>query len=1579
MIDEQIAREKTLAYFNGDEIATAVWLGKYALRDGDGVLLEETPTDMHRRLAKEFARIEAKYPNPMSEGEIFELLDGFKYVVPQGSPMSGIGNDYKIQSLSNCFVIPSPLDSYAGILYTDQQQVQIMKRRGGVGFDISNIRPRGMLTNNAAGTTDGISIFLERFSNSCREVAQSGRRGALMLTIDCRHPEIETFIGIKKDLTKVTGANISIRVTDGFMHAVKTDSEFTLQWPVDSDSPSVSRTVKAKEIWQQMMEAAHGMAEPGILFWDSVIDNSPADCYADQGYKSISTNPCQPEFAEVLTPAGVRTFSDIDVGSTIWSGMQWAMVSKKVYTGVKPVYAYETNAGTFVGTEEHKVFQKGVRIEAKNAKVIDVSTGPRIKLEVDSQHVVDGWVVGDGTVHRASGDLVLLCLGGKDGDFLTHKETKWSIKKPRFGISPYMYEVTTDVTAEELPLTFNREIPNRYLKASPDKVASFLRGIYSANGSLCGGRITLKAASKVLIRQVQSMLSSLGIRAYITTNKAKKVKFDNGEYQCKESYALNITSDRHTFRDLVGFVQKYKADKLDAYCDIPTSKGKTSYPIVSKVYLGDLPVWDITVDVPEHSYWTGGLLVSNCAELVLSAHDSCRLIALNTSSYVKAPFSDSASFDFDLWRSHVVKAQRLMDDLVDLELEKIDQIISKIKADPEPESVKQIELDLWVKIRVACVGGRRTGLGITALGDAIAALGMRYGSGESIAFVESVYKTLAIHANASSVTMAEERGAFPAWHENPTAYRGNAYMERLIEASNEVDTTIADRLWKTGRRNIALLTTAPTGSLSCLTQTTSGIEPVFRVSYKRRKKINPMDADARADFIDELGDKWQEFDVYHHKYKQWMDEGSIPDPYDGATSDQIDWRAGVALQGTAQRWVDHAISKCVAAGSSLITTDFGILDVGEIANLPTEYGEDGFGVLNGLQVVNRDGRLTPATAAYRNGTTECLRVELNNGSELKATPEHKLLTLHADYTTFWAPIKDLKVGDYVVTSYGKNVWRKGHIKLADVVGSAFQYDRRRLKDITLPEEMTLELAEFLGYVLSDGHVSEHTVGLCQLPNNVVPRFHTLVESLFGLNVCKSLDKRSDTGLASYRISSTELADWMRWVGAGDNHSKIRVPKVIRCAGREHVRAFIRAITLDGHVTPSGGVVIMTSASKLFLQDLQTLLVNMGVESNIVDGSASCWTLTCLNKEEVSKFRNIIGFAEDRKTKTSKIRAKNTDRKNTLGLVPDYGLRLRFRGEILPKLRSKRLHNFYHSLTCKDKQGRELTKQSILEMADLGLEVPCILLDENVMLRRVVSVGGCGRLPTYDMSVPDTNSYVVNGIVSHNTCNLPADVSVDTVSDVYMSAWEAGCKGFTVYRDGCRSGVLVTEEAEKPAVFTPHEAPKRPESLPCRVHRATIKGEQWTILVGVLDGRPYEVFGGLTSNIEIPKRYREGVLVKLPRKSGKSVYDLILGEGDDELKVKNVAKQFENPEYAYVTRLISLSLRHGADIQFVVEQLQKEKDSDMFSFSKCLARVLKEYVADGVRVKQTCSHCGAEELVYQEGCLTCAACGWSKCS
>lgn len=813
----------SLEYFNGDELAANTWVTKYALKSPDGAFLEQNPSDMHKRLAREFARIEKKYPNPMSESEIFALLDRFKYVVPQGSPMSGIGNPYKVQSISNCFVIESPADSYGGILTTDQEQVQIMKRRGGVGFDLSTIRPKGLPTANAAHTTDGIEIFMDRFSNSCREVAQGGRRGALMLTLDVHHPQVRDFVKIKRDLTRVTGANISLRLSDEFMEAVSKGEQVQLRWPCDPNKkPTIEQYVDARELWDDIIESAHACAEPGLLFWGNAKKNTPADIYEEEGFGSVCTNPC--------------------------------------------------------------------------------------------------------------------------------------------------------------------------------------------------------------------------------------------------------------------------------------------------------------------------------GEIILSPNDSCRLMVINLSSFVTNPFTAEADFDWKKYNEVVGKAQRLMDDMIDLEIEQIDKIIAKVSGDPEPEHVKAVELNLWKKIRTAAVNGRRTGLGVTAVGDTVAMMNMVYGSDDSIEFVESLYRGLAVGSYRSSVEMAAERGCFPVY-----SYRkesGHPFIQRVLEAGGDE----LQELYEThGRRNIANTTTAPCGSVSILTQTTSGIEPAYTLIYTRRKKINPNDEDAKVDFVDDLGDKWTEFTVRHHGFAQWQaingksDTDIEESPYFGGTSNDVNWVQKVKMQGAAQRWVCHAIS--------------------------------------------------------------------------------------------------------------------------------------------------------------------------------------------------------------------------------------------------------------------------------------------------------------------------------------------------------------------------------------------------------------------------------------------------------NTTNLPEDTDVETVKNVYMEGWKAGCKGVTIYRDGSRAGVLV----QKKNNFKQHDAPKRPDRLPCEVHRSRISMgngvfQDWIFFVGLLEGKPFEIFGGTTENIELPKKVDSGFIIKRSFKTG-GKYDFYYGDPEDPTKVKNVVKQFDNPDQGWATRMISLSLRHGSPIQYVVEQLQRDKDADMFAFSKSIARVLKKYIPDGTlsKAEKVCQDCGAEGSVrYQEGCMLCSSCGASKC-
>ena len=594
------AYQAALSYFMGDELAAKVWVNKYALKDAYGNIYEQSPNDMHKRLASEIARVEAKYPNPLSETELFNLFDHFKYIVPQGSPMTGIGNNFQIASLSNCFVIglEGAADSYGAIIRIDEEQVQLMKRRGGVGHDLSHIRPKGSPVKNSALTSTGLVPFMERYSNSTREVAQDGRRGALMLSVSIKHPDSESFIDAKMSEGKVTGANVSVKIDDAFMQAVVNGTEYTQQYPIESTNPTTIKQIDAAKLWKKVIHNAWKSAEPGMLFWDTIIRESVPDCYADLGFKTVSTNPC-----------------------------------------------------------------------------------------------------------------------------------------------------------------------------------------------------------------------------------------------------------------------------------------------------GEIP---------------------------LCPYDSCRLLAINLYSYVVNPFTAEAYFDYTLFNQHVVIAQRVMDDIIDLEIEKINKILDKIVSDPETDEVKTSELNLWNKIKTKTLQGRRTGVGITAEGDMIAAMGLRYGTEEATDFAEEVQKRLAIAAYKSSVLMAKERGAFEIF--DAAREINNPFINRLREA----DPALYDEMVQYGRRNIACLTIAPTGTTSLMTQTTSGIEPVFLPVYKRRRKVNPNDVDVRVDFVDEIGDAYEEYVVFHHKFITWMEANNYPtakkyssqeideivekSPYYKATSNDVDWMQKVKMQGRIQKWVDHSIS-----------------------------------------------------------------------------------------------------------------------------------------------------------------------------------------------------------------------------------------------------------------------------------------------------------------------------------------------------------------------------------------------------------------------------------------------------------------------------------------------------------------------------------------------------------------------------------------------------------------------------------------------------------------------------------------------
>jgi len=804
---ETVTRE-TKEYFEGDELATNVFITKYALRDKEGQFQEASPNDMHVRLAGEFARIEDKFGgSKMSKEEIFESIKGFKKIVPQGSPMYGIGNNFVNVSLSNCVVVESPGDNISSIVDSGKDLANLFKRRCGVGLDISELRPEGAAVSNSAGTTTGAWSFADFYSYVCRMVGQNGRRGALMITMDVRHPDIEKFITMKHDLTKVTGANVSVKISDDFMQAVENDETFTLTYPVGAAKPKITKEVCALDVWDKIVESATTTAEPGILMWDNITKNLPAHDYP--AYKTICTNPC--------------------------------------------------------------------------------------------------------------------------------------------------------------------------------------------------------------------------------------------------------------------------------------------------------------------------------AEIPLSAYDSCRLISVNLKNFVENPFTDKASFNFDSFGDTVRQAMRLSDDLVELEIEKIESIMNS--CDTKDEKA------LWLKLRDAAANGRRTGLGTHGLADALACLRLRYDSDDAIKVIDKIYGTLKTEAYRESCNLAAERGPFP--HFDWEIEKDNAYIKALPKE-------IRDLIKKHGRRNISILTNAPTGSVSIMSQTSSGLEPVFRNFYVRRRKISHNDTETKVDFVDEIGDKWQEYKVFHHNVQDWREENDfhtgemsdeIPDFF--VESDQIDWLRRVEIQETIQRHIDHAIS--------------------------------------------------------------------------------------------------------------------------------------------------------------------------------------------------------------------------------------------------------------------------------------------------------------------------------------------------------------------------------------------------------------------------------------------------------STINLPAGTKPEVVGELYKEGWKRGLKGITVYVDGSRTGVLVTETQKEEEGFIQRDAAPRPELVECEIHRTTIKGEKWVVLVGLVEGKPYELFAGLSSKITLPNKYTHGIIVKHPRKTTRSIYDLVLGEGDDQLVISDIINIFDNPNNAIMTRMISLSLRHGANVKFVVEQMQKDQDTDFTSFNKVLSRVLKKYIPDGEKASdKTCPSCSAEGLIYQDGCVTCTQCGYAKC-
>ena len=962
---KQQVEKATLEYFKGDKLATDVWIRKYCLKDENNYY-ELTPDDMHWRLAHELARIEAKYPNPLKVEKIYNTLKHFKRIVPQGSPMSGIGNNFQITSLSNCFVIgDSTSDSYGGIFKVDQEQVQLMKRRGGVGHDLSHIRPKGSPVKNSAITSTGIVPFMERYSNSTKEVAQDGRRGALMLSVNIKHPDSEKFIDAKMTEGKVTGANISIKLSDEFMDAALNNKSYRQQFPIDSDNPKIIKDIDAPKFWKKIIHNAWQSAEPGILFWDKVISESIPDCYADYGFKTVSTNPCVTSDMWTITNEGIKQVKDlINIPFTaIVNGNEFLSEEGFFYTGNKIVYEVETNKGFKLKiTDNHELKkiishgrgEKTIKwVELKELNVGDnINLNKHIGINFESSHEYNydnnvGWLigslVGDGSLvnetaylrywgenRKLMKDIAvnlikkslefsnLLGSGDDDNDIITIKSN------------------SVGAVANILGLSSGKNLNESIEKMSSEFYCGFISGILDADGTVLNNidkGVTVRLASSNLnnLEIIQRMLLRLGIVSTIAKNRRiegeKLLPDGNGDlkkYNVKSQHELIISKENlYIFNKRIGFKDNNKQIKLNDALSLVIKRGLYKEYFIDKIksinIIGIERVYDCTINIA-HEFDCNGISAHNCGEIPLCPYDSCRLLAVNLFGYVINPFTKDAKFNWELFKQDVIIAMRYMDDIIDLELEKIDAILAKIKADPEDDFIKLYEFNLWKKIKEKTEQGRRTGLGVTGEGDMLASLGFTYGTDLATDFSEKVHKTLKLDAYRSSVIMAQERGAFPIYH----AYReiNNPFITRIMEEDSKL---FAD-MQKYGRRNIALLTIAPTGTVSLMTQTTSGIESVFLPVYMRRRKINPQEKDVRIDFVDDEDIAWMEYPVFHHNFELWLtvngydievvktmnkeqvDEIVKKSPYYKATSNDVNWIKKVEMQGRIQRHIDHSIS-----------------------------------------------------------------------------------------------------------------------------------------------------------------------------------------------------------------------------------------------------------------------------------------------------------------------------------------------------------------------------------------------------------------------------------------------------------------------------------------------------------------------------------------------------------------------------------------------------------------------------------------------------------------------------------------------
>lgn len=1782
----------TIAYFQREqdlsaedaELPAKMWADKYALRKG-ATFFEPTPDDMFIRLAKEFHRIELKYPNPLPYEVILEALRGFKQVVPQGSPQYGIGNDLQLTSLSNCAVVANPKDTMSGIIDTGREIANLYKRRFGAGLSLARLRPDGSLVNNAAGTSTGAHSFMDFYSYITRMVGQSGRRGALMLTIPVNHPDVEKFITKKSDLSLVTGANVSVQVTDDFMQAVLDGKPYELKWT--DGTRVVTREVKAAEIFRLIAEQASKTAEPGVLFWDRIQQNLPLDFYRAQGFETISTNPCLTGDTKVAVADG-RGFvaiadlaaagKDVPVYAADKDGnlVVKTMRNPRVTGRDVQILEVELEGGhTFRATPNHKMLTSaGEYVELKDLQVGDslhvgykriaklkemfpsansnsqdyiwVRNQNRKNYQLEHRVVYEsafGAIPKGNVIHHIdynaqNNSLDNLEMMSKEAHDELHAKDMLGDKNPYHRMSEEWrakFHASTDPRGEgngnhsglnheevtQLGVAFAKALGRRFSKkewqayaatvGAPVEFSSYRRGAlgtvleFSLRCAQVAGVDEMAECDPRVVRTYHDMLDQ-GYTARIQDGRVEVLKRDeydgeefwtdhrqrevsfrsvqnalayrnaNPEFQARrtsatrETYAerkLQTEKDQLlVFTELrmkLGRDPKMKEwesackergvssrlgsrlSSWETYTEFKHDAAEFNHRIVAIRDAGRADVYNGTVD-EVHNFYFGGwdeldaegrpksVMVNSlqCGELPLCAYDSCRLITLYLAGFVDNMFRlKGADFNWARFRNAVRIAMRLSDDLVDLEIEKLEQI--RAIADTADER------EMFDKFIEKAKLGRRTGLGTHGLGDMLARLRLRYDTTEAIGFADNLYRTLKLAAYRESVELAKERGAFPMW--DPKVEAECAFLQRIAAEDPE----LARDMTKYGRRNGAILTNAPTGSVSIESENcSSGIEPVFMFSYQRNRKVDASREDVTGLYRDAQGDYWRPYRVVHPNLQRFVKLAMLqpelygfgPDEFRGlsyetafdkvmlrlpdffVTAGEIGWFERVKMQGTIQQHIDHSISSCLT-GDSLIQTDAGLLTLEEMAG-HAEVKQFATPRISTASR-NRDGESAEISEVYNNGQADTLTFRMPGGNEITCTPNHRLLVLNEAYEKEWKFARDIVPGDCIVGRlglgmFGDNPW------LATMVGQPFAYERcTNAKQVERPTRMSPKLGLFLGMMSSDGSVNQNGIALSQEDNDVVPVFRDLVKELFGLESTVTPDKRA-SNLVQVQAASREISAFCTWLGL-TSHDTHEVPVVIRKAGRRAVAAYLRGLTLDGCVSATGVTVISTVSFK-FARQVQALLQNFGIDAGIYDAqkegvrvfpsgreyaTKQAWVVQALGTE-AAKFVDLIGFLEERKQRRAEELFARSSRIPRSGMVPDFGLREKFRREILPRIKSTKLYDMLHSLTCADKQERAISRDNLLVLYDMGLEVPEFVLDPTYVFRPVTSVEEGPFTQTYDLSVPNKNSYIANGVVSHNTLNLPSGTTWEEVEHIYIEAWKQGCKGVTVYVDGSRDAQVLSAAPPKEAEAPPEET-SSPEAPPacdgacadchCKkapVAQATHRGIKTTgdmtkatfrtqdgeerkvyAYVGLNEqGQPVETFvidaGG--NQDFIPYGAALGKLTSLALKFGIPVADITKAIGG----LQGGAVSFSGKVYTSVPDLLAKLLEKAAGGAQQLNLWAPPATSGSFQQQAVTIAALMPPVTSTTIVAPAskCPSCGNLSVRKVDGCPMCNSCGWSKC-